>query len=236
MTAPPELAVVMPVYNEAGALRRTILEWSAVLAATTSFRVIAVDDGSTDASSEILASLARECPRSIEVVSQPNRGHGAACRTGYERALATGAPWVLQLDADGQCDPRFFARFWMLRDGADCVFGRRVVRDDGPVRAVITRLASRVVGWRMGVRVLDVNVPYRLVRAPVLAEAIARIPSDVRLQNLALTVTLARRGGTRWAWVPIRFRRRAESGGGLRLGTILRLGWGVWHDLSRLQA
>lgn len=234
---PPELAVVMPVHNEATGLRQTVQEWCAALGATTSsFRLIVVDDGSTDGSSGILDTLVCEHPRHLEIVAQPNRGHGAACRRGYERALASGAPWVLQLDADGQCDARFFAQFWLLRDGADCIFGRRVVRDDGPVRTIITRVASLAVGWRTGVRVLDVNVPYRLMRATVLAEAIARVPSEFGLQNIALTVTLARRAGTRWVWVPIRFRRRAGGRGGLRLGTIVRLGWSVWRDLGKLPA
>ncbi len=236
MTPPPELVVVMPVYNEAAGLRRTVLEWRAALAITTSsFRLIAVDDGSTDGSPGILEALGREWPGQIETVSQPNGGHGAACRMGYEHALGSGAPWILQVDADGQCDPGFFGRFWGLRHGVDCVFGRRVVREDSPARALVTRLASLVIGWRAGVRAVDVNVPYRLMRAGVLAEALVRIPHDFALQNVALTVMLLRCTGTRWAWVPIRFRRRA-GGGGLRLGTILRLGWDVWRDLARLQA
>src|SRR5690606_24149143 len=88
-TAPPDrLWVVLPVYNEAANIEHVLREWTPVLAAADpGFVLLVVDDGSTDATPEILARVAAADAR-VRVVRQENQGHGAACLTGY--AIATG--------------------------------------------------------------------------------------------------------------------------------------------------
>jgi dolichol-phosphate mannosyltransferase len=126
------LAAVIPVYNEQANLAALAAEWLPALRALDApFAVWFIDDGSTDASPEILQQLANADPEHIRRVRQTNQGHGAACRRGYECALAAGAEWVLQIDSDGQCDPAYLGEFWRRRLEAACVFGDRRRRGDG---------------------------------------------------------------------------------------------------------
>jgi len=230
------LAVVVPVYNEAENLPAFAEEWLPALNALgTPFVVWFVDDGSTDHSPAILERLARSHPAHVRLIRQENAGHGAACRRGYEEALAGGADWVLQIDSDGQCDSAYLREFWLKRSEAACVFGERRTRGDGWHRALVSRICSGLVAFRCGIRVGDANVPYRLMEARVLARALQRIPPDFGLQNIALTVLL-RKSRVTWSIVPIRFRARAGGTNSVNLRRIALMGWRMLGQLGRLRA
>ena len=121
MTTParPCLSVVVPCYNE----EATVLDLlSSVLASPWVAEVVVVDDGSTDRSRELLASVTD--PR-VRVHLQPhNMGKGAALRTGF--SLVTGEFAVVQ-DADLEYDPgEYGVLLEPLLDGrADVVYGSR---------------------------------------------------------------------------------------------------------------
>jgi glycosyltransferase involved in cell wall biosynthesis len=94
----------MPVYNTERFVAQTT---ESVLAQTLrDFELIAIDDGSTDRSREILEGFARRDPR-VRVVSRPNKGLVATLNEGL--ALAR-APLVARIDADDLCDPRRFEK------------------------------------------------------------------------------------------------------------------------------
>jgi hypothetical protein len=90
----PEISVVIPVYNGERYLRETIE--STLSQSFTDWELVAVDDGSTDASGRILAEYAAADPRVI-VHRQENAGVVAALNKGLELARA---PLVARLDAD----------------------------------------------------------------------------------------------------------------------------------------
>src|ERR1700736_6875808 len=138
-----ELIAVMPVYNEEANIADVITEWlQAFEHEQINARLLAVNDGSRDNTLSILRKLQSQYPDQLLVLDKPNSGHGRSCRAGYEAALQKNAPWILQIDSDGQCDPEFFPTFWAKRNDADCVFGFRVTRDDGIVRKLVSRAAS----------------------------------------------------------------------------------------------
>jgi len=93
-------AVVIPVYNHA----RNI-EGVARRALKLGFPVVVVDDGSTDATSDIL----RRVPGLVRLRHAENAGKGAALMTGFE-AAAELADWAITIDADGQHRPEEAAR------------------------------------------------------------------------------------------------------------------------------
>src|SRR4051812_24136494 len=109
------LYVIMPVYNEQACIIPVLEEWLTCLrACVPAFMLCVVNDGSTDATPELLRGFAENHPE-IVLIDKPNTGHGQTCIYGYRLALQRGADWVLQIDSDGQCDPRYFPLLWEKR-------------------------------------------------------------------------------------------------------------------------
>lgn len=119
----PELTIVMPYFNE----RRTVVEAiKQVLAAETGadgLEVLAVDDGSTDGSAELVAAEAWP-PEVILLAHERNMGKGQAIRTALTQARGS---FTTIIDADLEVDPRNLPKLLEpLRAGeAEAVFGAR---------------------------------------------------------------------------------------------------------------
>ena len=95
MTIPLRYAIVIPAYNH-GAQVRGVVEKCLQLR----LPVIVVDDGSTDSTPSVLASLS-----GVTVIRhKENQGKGASLLTGFAAALPF-ADWAITIDADGQHDP-----------------------------------------------------------------------------------------------------------------------------------
>ncbi|MEO8283896.1 MAG: glycosyltransferase family 2 protein [Pseudarthrobacter sp.] len=148
--------VVLPCLNERSALPRVLA------ALPPGYRAIVVDNGSTDGSSTLAASLG------AAVILEPRRGFGAAAHAGL---LAATAEFVAFCDCDGSLDPAQLAPMLALvRTGrADLVLGaRRPARGAWPIHA---RLANIVLSRRLrrmtGIPVTDLG-PLRLARRTAL--------------------------------------------------------------------
>ena len=100
----PALSVVLPVYNAAPYLQVALDSLSAQT--FTDFELIAVDDGSDDASLKILRRHAARDPR-LRVNTRPNTGIVGALNDGFAAARA---PLVARMDADDEAAPERFAR------------------------------------------------------------------------------------------------------------------------------
>ncbi len=89
-------AIIIPVYNHGRYIKKVVEE-----AKLLGFPVFIINDGSTDATGEILAQI-----DGIRVISHPvNQGKGAALLTGFAAALGQHCTWAISLDGDGQHKP-----------------------------------------------------------------------------------------------------------------------------------
>ena len=215
----------MPVYNEASNVASVVQEWFAVLETVApEFLFFVIDDGSTDETPLILEGLARELGRRLRIVHRNNSGHGRSCREGYQLALAEDAPWIFQIDSDGQCDPKFFRGLYNNRAGHDCVFGHRRTRDDGLGRVVISNCCRLLLFAVTGTYLKDPNVPYRLMRAKALKIALRKVPADFELQNIGLALALKREPDLSWEYFPIHFRARGTGKSSFNCRRIVTMG------------
>jgi len=97
-----KIAVVVPAYNEAQLIAKTVVTIPDFIDT-----IIVVDDKSTDDTATIVKSLQREYPELplILITHERNRGVGGAIKTGYEKALALDMDITVVMGGDAQMDP-----------------------------------------------------------------------------------------------------------------------------------
>jgi dolichol-phosphate mannosyltransferase len=230
-----DLIAVMPAYNEEETIRAVVTEWMRAFdQEEMTFCLFAVNDGSTDNTLSILQRLEQEFPERLLLLDKPNSGHGRSSRFGYLAALQHDVPWIFQFDADGQCDPSFFSSFWAKRNQADCIFGIRVTRDDGWIRRFITAACRFFTALVTGRDLKDANVPYRLMERSALEKALALIPEDFDLQNVALSLALKRNPALRWQYIPIGFRARKGGVNSRGLVKLVKVGFQMLLRINRI--
>jgi glycosyltransferase involved in cell wall biosynthesis len=187
----PQLTVVMPVYNEEGAIAGVLAEWAAALEGLgVDFRLAIYDDGSRDGTARILGDLAAR-DRRLVVTRHANRGHGPTILRGYREAST---PWILQVDGDGEMAARHFDLLWSVREGHDFLVGARQDRASTPMRRLVSAGSRASVHALLGRGVRDVNSPYRLMRRERLLPLLVLLPPDPFAPNLLLSGLAARAG------------------------------------------
>ncbi|QDV34198.1 bifunctional glycosyltransferase/class I SAM-dependent methyltransferase [Tautonia plasticadhaerens] len=173
--APPRplLSILIPVYNERRTLR-TIVRRVLDAGIPVPFELIAVDDGSTDGSFEVLGSLAEGDGRIRVLRHDRNKGKGAAIRTALPHLRGE---IVVTQDADLEYDPADIARLVRpILDGrADAVFGSRFL--SGEYRRVLYFWHSLGNGLLTGLcnvlcdlNLTDMETGYKAVRADLLRQ------------------------------------------------------------------
>jgi glycosyltransferase involved in cell wall biosynthesis len=167
---------IIPAYNEEGSLG-TVLE--EIRAADPELDVVVVNDGSTDATASVAAAAG------AAVVSLPfNVGIGGAVQTGYQYALEHGFEVAIQVDGDGQHDPREIGQVLepILDGRADLVVGTRFVTGGGyrgtRLRRVGIRIFAAVVSLLVGQRMSDTTSGFRAVNRKALRLFAAEYPHD----------------------------------------------------------
>lgn len=142
------LSVVIPVFNEAGNIGAVVHEVAQHLRGRIAFDIICVDDGSEDATREVLAALKSDVPE-LRVLSHHRRsGQSMAIRTGVRYSLS---PWIATLDGDGQNDPADILLMLKTQAGATpgtkLITGWRVNRRDSASKRWASRWANRIRQW-----------------------------------------------------------------------------------------
>ena len=152
--------VVAPTYDNSATLRDVIER-----IAQQRLAIIVVNDGSNDATAEILAQLQKEFP--IQVVTHArNCGKAAALRSGFAVAAAAGHTHAVTIDTDGQLDPEEIPRLIeaaQVSPRALILGGRDDTAADYPARSRTGRRVSNLfVRFESGLRVADSQCGFRV--------------------------------------------------------------------------
>ena len=222
--ASPSVAVAIPAYNEDEGIGGFLREIDRALSPHTQrLRLIVVDDGSTDATRDVIDAVRPELSGELELIATArNLGHGPALLVAYRAALASDPDYVLQVDGDGQFLGSDLRRLLvLLTDDAGAVSGVRRFRQDPWFRMAMTRLLRSYVHLCFGVTARDPNCPLRGYEAHLLGELLDALPERCLIPNLYLSV-LAARWGLELVEVDVSHRvRRGSSARGSSWGPSL---------------
>jgi glycosyltransferase involved in cell wall biosynthesis len=204
---PYSFSIVIPAYNEQDGIQAIIervvaIQPSLVEIGIENLDLIVVDDGSSDRTSEIVAS----CPSARLIRHTTNKGYGAALKTGFQAAAGD---LVGFLDADGTYPPEYFPILCRAAmDGADLVVGSRRsgASSEMPfLRRFGNLIWSSLVSLLSGQRVADPASGMRVFHAEVLRKL---YPLPDGLNFTPVMSTRAVHEGVRLVEVPIPYKER----------------------------
>jgi dolichol-phosphate mannosyltransferase len=212
------LTVVVPTFNEVGNVPPLLDRLLAL--PLPELRVIIVDDNSPDGTGDVADKLAEKYPGRVAVAHRDRReGIGRAYVDGIGRALAAGAPFVAQMDADLSHPPEALPSLLgtMLSTRAGVVIGSRYVPggeldEDWPLyRRALSSWANLYVHTLLGVRIRDLTAGFKVWRADVLRDiGLERVRSDGYSFQVEMHYLASRLGHT-IIEVPIRFEERTSG-------------------------
>ena len=197
-------AVIIPVYNERGAIAETVTRLKGICASVPGyqFEIICVNDGSSDGTGDILATL-----DGITVITHDvNRGYGAALRTGLDYCAEE---WIFITDADGTYPLDDLPRLLEVAGtGVDMVVGSRVGAglSSSPFHRTARWMLRKLVHGLTGVMVPDLNSGMRVFRRSLYAEFRHLLPMGFSFTTTLTVASLY--SGRRVRYVPIKYERR----------------------------
>jgi len=232
--------IVLPAYNEEQALPKLLPKLDEALRRHhQDYRIVVVDDGSSDATPEILGRFAASLP--LDVVTHPiNRGLGETERDGFEFVATHGAPddVIVRVEGDDTHDPEYiFVLLEKLASGYDVVNTSRFQKGGAQLgvnayRAFISRCANLFMKTMFPIPGLrDFSCGFRAYRARVIIDAIRIFGDDfVQLRGMGFTSTLEmvvklHLLGCRFAEVPFVLRYDLKESHSKMVGSITTLGY-----------
>lgn len=142
MQSEPKLTIIIPIYNE-----ETTLQWLIPevikFCKTGNYRLIAVNDASTDNTAEILGTFQATWDEMAVITHKINRGYGGALASGISH---TTTPYAITIDADGQHRLEDIDALMKVRDfsDADLVIGSRS-KENSNFRQIYRSLGKKII-------------------------------------------------------------------------------------------
>ncbi len=165
-----DCTVVVPTYNEAENIAPLLTR----IVALPRFRVLVVDDNSPDGTADIVRELAAREPRIGLLRRSGKLGLGTAYIAGFRRALAEGAEYIFEMDADFSHDPAYLpALLTAAEQRYDLALGSRYIpggatTDWGALRRFISQGGNTYARVILGLPVADATGGFRCYRRAAL--------------------------------------------------------------------
>ncbi|MCF6287128.1 MAG: glycosyltransferase family 2 protein [Candidatus Hydrogenedentes bacterium] len=194
-----KIAVVIPVHNEHHTLE-ALAEGIARQLADYDYRILFIDDGSTDPSYRVLMDLRKANDRIDVLKFSRNCGKTQALAAAFAR---TDADVVITMDADLQDDPEELPRLLAkLDEGCDLVCGWKEERNDPLHKTLPSKVYNGIISKVFGLDIHDVNTGFKAMRGDVARSLV--LHADLH----RLIPVMAAQAGYRVGEIPVRHHPR----------------------------
>lgn len=196
-----KLIVNIPAFNEEAKLGETIARIPKSFSGIDEVFIQVIDDGSKDKTAQIAKNAGANFVYSHHV----NRGIGITFRTAAEKALKNGADIMVNIDADGQFEPKDIQKLIQpILDGeVDMVsadrFGKKTAINIPWVKSFLNRLAAWLIGKFMNTRIKDLTCGFRAYSQEALLRL--NLPGDFTYTQEVIIDILGK--NLKIKWVPV---------------------------------
>jgi len=212
-------SVVMPARDEAESLPPTLRSVSKTFEGQgVPYEIVVVDDGSTDATWQVLEDLQRELPKLRVLRNSGENGYGRAVVFGLRQIRGDAAVIMM---ADESDDPMDAVRYWrVLNEGWDCVFGSRFISGSKVVdypwlKFLVNRLANLFIRVIFNIALNDTTNAFKAFRRTVIEGCEPLIAPHF---NLTVEIPLkAIVRGFSWTVIPVSWRNRRFGAAKLKI-------------------
>lgn len=161
-----KISVIVPFFNEEETIEFVLNEIVEVLRPLGwEFEIIAVDDGSTDSTPEILKDMRRDIEELRVKTHITNFSKDACLWTGFEAAHGD---IIINVDGDGQDDFREIPKMLKFFPEYDAVFGQRISRSDPFQKVVATKIAYLFRRVFLNDKMKDITCPLKVMKKETL--------------------------------------------------------------------
>ncbi len=166
--APPQISVVIPLYNEEESLPELLAWIDRVMQANGfTYEVVMIDDGSSDNSWQVVQQQKEKFPGIIGIRFLRNYGKSAALHVGFKH---TKGEVVITMDADLQDSPDEIPGLYKMitEEGYDLVSGWKKKRYDPISKTIPSKLFNKVTQWSSGIKLHDFNCGLKAYKSKVV--------------------------------------------------------------------
>lgn len=218
----PELSVFFPSYNEEKRIKETVTKAKQILVKTAKkWEILIINDGSTDKTGKIAGELSKKDKRIRVITHTPNRGYGAAFKSGLYNAKYK---WIAFTDADGQFDFSEIRHFIKKQEEtkADLVIGYYKKRQVSKLKIVTSKMWEAVVFILFGLHVKDIDCGFKFISKKVV-NAIPKLESERGAFISSEFLIKAQKAKFKIVEIPVtHYPRTAGAGTGRNLNVIIK--------------
>lgn len=171
-----KVLIIVPAFNEEECIKKVI---ESIYTANKNVDVLVINDGSTDGTSSKIKETNAIC------IDLPiNLGIGGAVQTGYLYAYENNYDIAIQIDGDGQHDPKYIQEMVdiITKENVDMVIGSRFIEDTGFKQSFMRALGNKILSFEIKLlskkKIYDTTSGYRAVSKDIIKYFSSKYPCD----------------------------------------------------------
>lgn len=217
-----ELSVFFPCYNEEKNIQGTVDKAVKVLEKTAQkWEIIIINDGSKDKTGKVALDIKKQYPNIKIVTHNPNRGYGAAFKSGLYNAKYQ---WIAFTDSDGQFDFSEIKNFidTQKKTKSDLVIGYYISRQVSKTVILTSKIWELIVFVLFGLRVRDIDCGFKFISKKVV-DTIPKLEAERGAFISSEFLIKSKKAGFKIVEIPVHHYPRTEGvATGRKLNVIIK--------------